>query len=83
MTLEHWVFDARDSPPARTRDLPAIRGSISALLATPSWPPCAVIIKEILCVPSTFSLGLPLPHPHFSVRQHQLPSPSSSSRRQS
>jgi hypothetical protein len=52
MTLEHWVFDARDSPPARTPDLPAMRGSIPALLATPSRPPCAVIIKEVLCVPS-------------------------------
>jgi hypothetical protein len=39
MTLEHWVLDVRDFPPARTPDLPAIRGRIPALLATPLWPP--------------------------------------------
>ena len=45
-TVKHWVFDARDFPPARTPDLPAIEGSIPALLATPFWPPRAVILME-------------------------------------
>jgi uncharacterized protein YjbJ (UPF0337 family) len=44
--VKHWVFDARDFPPARTPDLPAIEGSIPALLATPFWPPRAVILME-------------------------------------
>jgi hypothetical protein len=57
-------FDARDFSPARTPDLPAIRGRIPALLATPLWPPRAVIITGVLCVPPTFSLGRSLLHPH-------------------
>ena len=47
VSLEVLGFDVRDFPPARTPDLPAHLGSIPALLATPFWPPRAVILMEI------------------------------------